>query len=85
MEHDPARYRYWAFISYSHADEAWARWLHKALETYTVPRRLVGGPHPDGRIPQRLYPVFRDRDELPSSHELGRSSSGRSRTPATSS
>lgn len=71
MEHDPARYRYWAFISYSHADEAWARWLHKALETYTVPRRLVGGPHPDGRIPQRLYPVFRDRDELPSSHELG--------------
>ena len=35
-------YRYWAFISYSHQDEAWARWLHGALETYRVPRRLVG-------------------------------------------
>ncbi|HEX4871894.1 MAG TPA: TIR domain-containing protein [Nevskiaceae bacterium] len=63
--------RYWAFISYSHADEAWARWLHRALETYRVPARLVGREHPDGPIPRRLFPVFRDRDELPSSHELG--------------
>ena len=68
MEQD---YQYWAFISYSHADERWAKWLHKALETYTVPARLVGHAHPDGSIPKRLMPVFRDRDELPSSHELG--------------
>ena len=33
---------YKAFISYSHADEAWARWLHRALEGYRVPRRLIG-------------------------------------------
>lgn len=65
------RHRYWAFISYSHADEDWAKWLHKALESYRVPARLVGRAHPDGPIPKRLIPIFRDREELPSSHELG--------------
>ncbi|GAC1627764.1 MAG: hypothetical protein NVS9B10_17040 [Nevskia sp.] len=35
-------YKYWAFISYSHQDSVWAAWLHKALEGYVVPRRLVG-------------------------------------------
>lgn len=63
--------KYWAFISYSHQDEAWATWLHRALETYRVPRRLVGRATPAGAVPRRLFPVFRDRDELPSSHELG--------------
>jgi hypothetical protein len=28
------QFKYRAFISYSHADEKWAMWLHKALETY---------------------------------------------------
>lgn len=63
--------KYWAFISYSHQDEAWAQWLHRALETYRVPRRLVGRATDAGAVPRRLFPVFRDRDELPSSHELG--------------
>jgi hypothetical protein len=63
--------RYWAFISYSHQDTAVAEWLHKALETYRVPRRLVGRSSRDGRVPGRLYPVFRDRDELPGSSNLG--------------
>lgn len=35
---------YWAFISYSHADDAWGRWLHRALESYRIPRALVGQP-----------------------------------------
>lgn len=26
-------YHYWAFISYSSKDRAWAKWLHSALET----------------------------------------------------
>ena len=26
-------YTYWAFISYSHSDEKWGKWLHRALET----------------------------------------------------
>jgi WD40 repeat protein len=64
-------YKYWAFISYSHQDRAWAEWLHKSLETYRVPRRLVGSEHWSGSIPRRLAPIFRDRDELPSSAELG--------------
>lgn len=63
--------RYRAFISYSHADEAWARWLMRRLETYRVPSRLVGTPGIDGPIPARLGAFFRDRDELTASSDLG--------------
>jgi tetratricopeptide (TPR) repeat protein len=64
-------FKYRAFISYSHADEAWARWLHRALETYRIPRRLVGRETPFGPVPERLSPVFRDREELPTATNLG--------------
>ncbi len=57
--------RYWAFISYSHKDRHWARWLHRALEGYVVPRRLVGLETTAGQVPRRLRPIFRDREELP--------------------
>ena len=63
-------FRYKAFISYSHQDEAWASGLHKALESYTVPRRLVGGQGAHGVIPKKLSPVFRDRDDLSSAADL---------------
>jgi len=63
---------YRAFISYSHQDQVWARWLHKALETYRVPSHLVGRMTAAGAIPRRLAPVFRDRDELASATDLGR-------------
>jgi tetratricopeptide (TPR) repeat protein len=59
-------------LSYSHRDETWARWLHRALETYRVPSRLVGTTTAAGVIPRRLAPVFRDRDELPTATDLGR-------------
>ncbi len=65
-----ASYKYWAFISYSHRDQAWAEWLHRALETYRVPRRLAGRQSADGALPRRLFPVFRDQEELPSSPNL---------------
>ena len=65
-------FRYYAFISYSHQDKTWADWLHKALETYAVPKRLVGQITTTGPIPRRLTPIFRDRDELASAHDLGR-------------
>ncbi len=65
------RYKYWAFISYSHQDEQWATWLHKKLEGYRVPRRLVGRETSYGKVPKRVYPVFRDREELPGSSDLG--------------
>jgi tetratricopeptide (TPR) repeat protein len=64
-------YKYRAFISYSHRDEYWARWLHRTIETYRVPRHLVGRDTPHGPIPAKLSPVFRDRDELPSATSLG--------------
>ncbi|MEJ2523935.1 MAG: toll/interleukin-1 receptor domain-containing protein, partial [Gammaproteobacteria bacterium] len=64
-------YRYVAFISYSHADERLSRWLHRALETYRVPGRLVGQPAQHGPVPARLAPVFRDRDELAGGADLG--------------
>lgn len=65
-----ASYRYWAFISYSHADEKWATWLHRAIETYRVPKALIGAPGPSGAAPARLFPIFRDRDELPGAASL---------------
>lgn len=52
--------RYWAFISYSHADEVAAMRLHRALEKYTLPF-AVRRAH---RLPRRLIPVFRDVEEL---------------------
>jgi hypothetical protein len=64
-------FKYWAFISYSHADEEWAKWLHKSVETYRVPRKIVGRETANGAIPKRLFPIFRDRDELPGASDLG--------------
>ncbi len=61
-----------AFLSYSHKDKAWADWLHKALETWRVPPRLVGSTTAAGVIPERLAPIFRDSEELSSATDLGR-------------
>lgn len=59
--------RYKAFISYSHSDEVWAGRLHRRLEGYRPPRGLT---LPDGSAPERLYPVYRDRDEMAASQSL---------------
>ena len=64
--------RYWAFLSYAHEDSRAAGKLHNWLERYRVPKALVGSPHPLGTIPKRLTPVFRDRQELAASNDLGR-------------
>ena len=58
-------YQYKAFISYSHADKKWGAWLHRALETFRTPKHLVNAD-----TPARLLPIFRDREELASSHDL---------------
>ncbi|SDD90625.1 toll/interleukin-1 receptor domain-containing protein [Kordiimonas lacus] len=63
-------FRYKAFISYSHADKAWAEWLLKSLESYRIPKNLVGRATEIGEVPARLAPIFRDRDELPAAHRL---------------
>lgn len=48
---------YRAFISYSHADTAFANWLHRQLERFRIPAA-------DGTGTARLAPVFIDRAEL---------------------
>lgn len=63
--------RYAAFISYSHADMKVARWLHRAIENYRVPKSLVGTQGDRGPVPARLRPIFRDEDELAGAAELG--------------
>jgi WD40 repeat protein len=62
--------KYWGFISYSHKDVAHARWLHRHIEKYRVPRRLIGRNTASGQIPKRLIPVFRDEDELAAAGSL---------------
>lgn len=70
---DSSAYRYWAFISYSSHDKAWADWLHRSIESYGIPSRLINHPTPTGEAaPKRLRPVFRDRAELAASPDLGR-------------
>jgi WD40 repeat protein len=63
--------KYKAFISYSHADASWGDWLHKALETYKIPKQLIGSDGANGPVPKTLFPIFRDREELPTSVDLG--------------
>lgn len=63
--------RYRAFLSYSHRDKPVATWLHRKLERYHLPKKLVDRPTPFGPVPRRLTPIFRDREELSASGDLG--------------
>lgn len=61
-------YKYKAFISYSHKDKTFAKWLHKEIENYRIPKTL--------REKYRYLPkdlkrtVFRDDEELSSASAL---------------
>ena len=55
--------KYQAFISYAHSDEAVAKRVHKALETYAIPQNLKTKG-------QKLSPIFRDVTELTAHHSL---------------
>lgn len=70
-EDAPQPRHYLAFLSYSSKDEAVARKLLKRIEGFHVPKGLVGTPGRDGPVPDRLFPLFRDREELPLSANLG--------------
>lgn len=56
--------KYKAFISYSHADEAWGGRLQGWLERFRAPGSLAVALRAQGK-PARLTPVFRDREDLP--------------------
>ena len=65
-------YKYWAFVSYSQIDNREALWLHRSMERYRVPKGLVGRKTNRGHdVPRRVFPVFRDRDELPTAAHFG--------------
>ena len=68
---DAASRHYRVFFSYSHADTKWANWLMRRLEGFRVPRRFHGRAAPLGQVGPRIAPVFRDRDELPTTSDLG--------------
>lgn len=73
---DDLKGEYWCFISYRHDDNRdegrqWASWLHQQLETYEIPEELVGTLNEKGQeIPTRIFPVFRDEEELGAGADL---------------
>jgi hypothetical protein len=56
-------FKYRAFLSYSHHDTPWARWLHSRLEGFPM-RGLAGRDTPLGPVPNTLRPIFRDREDF---------------------
>ena len=67
---DVGAFKYRAFLSYSHADTAWAKWLHRALEGYRIDKDLVGRETAHGPVPKTLRPIFRDREDFSAGHSL---------------
>jgi hypothetical protein len=65
----PSR-RYKAFVSYSHRDKAAGSRLFKRLDGWRTPKALRGRPGRHGPAPDRLYPLFRDREELATSRDV---------------
>jgi hypothetical protein len=62
--------RYCAFLSYGHADSAWARWLHARLESFVIDKDLIGRETARGSVPKALRPIFRDREDFSGGHKL---------------
>jgi tetratricopeptide (TPR) repeat protein len=61
---EPVPFRYRAFLSYSHRDTAWGKWLHGALESYRIDKDLIGRHTSTGAVPKTLRPIFRDREDF---------------------
>ena len=60
-----------AFVSYCHADAAFAARLQRQLEAYRLPKRLAASVEPlPGQAPGRIGPVFRDRADLSAAQDL---------------
>lgn len=61
--HMGKQHKYKAFISYSHQDQKFAKWLHKQIENYKIPRSLRK-KYPN--LPKDLKrSIFIDDEELP--------------------
>ena len=60
-----------AFVSYCHADAAFAARLQRRLEGYRLPRRLADRVTPlPGQASGRIGPIFRDRADLSAAEDL---------------
>ncbi len=62
--------RFAAFISYSHRDDKTARWLHRKLETFRIPRGIKAEYGIRGLLGRHPGKVFRDREEFPAGGQL---------------
>ena len=69
---DTDDYKYWAFVSYSSKDRTKAKWLHRAIEQYKLPKTLRKYDTGLGVTKKRLTPLFLDRDELPTNARLAK-------------
>ncbi len=67
---DIASIKYRAFLSYSHRDVGWARWLHSRLEAFRIDKDLIGRATTLGPVPNTLRPIFRDREDFSGGHSL---------------
>ena len=67
---ETAKFTYRAFLSYSHRDHEWGDWVHRRLESWPVPKDLVGQVKAAGPVPPKLRPIFRDRFDLEAGHSL---------------
>jgi len=67
MSDQEKEWSYRAFISYAREDKTWAEWCHSQLETFIVPKSLIQD-YPN--VIERVYPVFRDEDELQATANL---------------
>ncbi|HEU4562871.1 MAG TPA: TIR domain-containing protein [Longimicrobium sp.] len=55
-----------AFFSYARADQRLANWLWRELDRFRTPKDLVDTEGAFGRVPAKLHPIFRDREDLAS-------------------
>ncbi len=67
---EPTVFKYRAFISYSHADTDWAKWLQRGLESFKIDKDLAGRETARGAIPETLRPIFRDREDFTAGEAL---------------
>ena len=64
------KWRYRAFLSYSRVDDRVARWLHKSLENYILPKGLAERSSYLSKTKNWFVPIFRDRTDLSSGGDL---------------
>lgn len=54
-------YKYYAFISYSHKDEKYAKWVQNKLESYKLPSKIISD---SPQLRKGIRPIFRDKTDL---------------------